>query len=337
MARHPLTVHLPEAASEACAKKPAGHWTCCDPSQAGLLLAFGSGFFGATCLLLIQLLDHFDPAELAAFRFVGFFVPSLVAALRSGHDLFPAGRRCLLLLRALLGTAGIVFKFYALRHMSLADASVILVSVPVFVAMFARCFLREPCGWLHVATIGVTMVGMVLIVRPPVLFGTDASQTDVSILGAALALTGALLIASKYVVVRMLKGVPPTVIMTCFSGVATPLVLGLCLAVAQLKIPRSLPEAAMLLTFVAASFLSQLCLTCASLAEEAGPVAIVRSVCGAVFAVCWQFVLFAEVPGPLTATGMGLVIASVVLVGLRKWVASQNEESSVRQRLSWLM
>ena len=47
------------------------------------------------------------------------------------------GRRRLLLLRALLGAASLVLKFYALRSMSLADASVILLSVPVFVAVSA--------------------------------------------------------------------------------------------------------------------------------------------------------------------------------------------------------
>ncbi len=52
------------------------------------------------------------------------------------------------ILRAFLGTTSLMSQFYALRHMPLADASVIIFSVPVFVAIFARIFLkvRVRCG-----------------------------------------------------------------------------------------------------------------------------------------------------------------------------------------------
>lgn len=63
-----------------------------------------------------------------------------------------------------------MLSFYAFRHMSLSDASVIIFSTPVFVIIFAKIFLNEPCGLFNVATIFLTIMGVILITRPPLLF-----------------------------------------------------------------------------------------------------------------------------------------------------------------------
>ncbi|KAG7203737.1 hypothetical protein KM043_013764 [Ampulex compressa] len=74
---------------------------------------------------------------------------------------------------------GLMLSFYAFRHMPLADASVVVFSVPVFVAIFARIFLKEPCGWFNVITVCLTLIGVVLITRPPLIFGhTIESLSD---------------------------------------------------------------------------------------------------------------------------------------------------------------
>ena len=303
-----------------------------------LLYAASSALFLSLCSVLVKLLDRFEPAELAAFRFLGILIPSLVAALRCGHHLFPAGRRRLLLLRALLGTTSLVCKFYALRNMSLADASVILLSVPVFVAVFARIFLREPCGWLHAATVAVTLAGMLLITRPPAIFGAAVMPaTGTELLGSALAFTSTLFGANVYVTMRLLKGVPATVIMSVFASVAAPLSLAVCLVAGEVRAPISLEEAALVAALAGCSFLGQLCLTRACHAEQASLVAIVRTVTEVTLAVGWQFVLFDEVPTLLTGAGMSLITVSVVLVGLKKWAVSLPEDSKARQRVACLV
>lgn len=65
-----------------------------------------------------------------------------------------------------------MLSFYAFRHMSLSDASVIIFSTPVFVVIFAHIFLKEPCGVFNLVTIFFTLMGVVLITRPPLLFDT---------------------------------------------------------------------------------------------------------------------------------------------------------------------
>lgn len=74
---------------------------------------------------------------------------------------------------------GLMLSFYAFRHMSLSDASTIIFSTPVFVVIFAKLFLNEPCGAFNVVTIFFTLMGVVLITRPPLLFnGMDEVLTQ---------------------------------------------------------------------------------------------------------------------------------------------------------------
>lgn len=65
---------------------------------------------------------------------------------------------------------GLMLSFYAFRHMTLSDASTIIFSTPVFVVIFAKIFLGEPCGVLNIVMIFFTLMGVVLITRPPILF-----------------------------------------------------------------------------------------------------------------------------------------------------------------------
>lgn len=78
----------------------------------------------------------------------------------------------MLLLRCFVGTMGLMLSFYAFRHMPLSDASIIIFSTPVFVVIFAKLFLNEPCGMFNVVTIFFTLIGVLFITRPPLLFDT---------------------------------------------------------------------------------------------------------------------------------------------------------------------
>ena len=108
----------------------------------GIIMAIASSFFFSLSSLIVKLVPDVHPVALATYRFAGILLPSLPIVIRRQEDPFPKGKRWLLLLRAFLGTTSLMSQFYALRHMPLADASVIIFSVPVFVAIFARIFLK---------------------------------------------------------------------------------------------------------------------------------------------------------------------------------------------------
>lgn len=184
--------------------------------------------------------------ELAAFRFVGVLLPAIPIVIYKGDHPFPKGRRIMLLLRSFVGTTGLMLSFYAFRYMPLADASVIVFSVPVFVAIFARIFLKEPCGLFNVITVCLTLIGVVLITRPPLIFGhTVVSLTDTyeesehaDLWGAVAAFSATLFGANVYVLLRALKGLHFSVIMTNFGSFALVQTVVVTWAIGALCLPR---------------------------------------------------------------------------------------------------
>lgn len=284
-----------------------------------------------------QVLADVSPMELAVFRFVGILLPTLPLLIRRGDPPFPRGRRLMLMLRGLVGATSLMLQFYAFRHMPLADASVIVFSVPVFVAVFARVFLGEPCGLFHGVVILLTLAGVILIARPPLLFGSlsDAYTTE-NWWGAAAAISGTVVAANVYVILRVLKGLHFSVIMTNFALVAlvlTPLVSWFS---GDGCVPRCGNERYLILAIGIFSFGGQILLTKALQLEQAGPVSIARTA-DVVFAFIWQAIFFQEFPDSLSLMGALLVTSCVFLTGLRKWVISLPETSSARRRLRCLM
>lgn len=184
--------------------------------------------------------------ELAVFRFIGVLLPAIPILIYKGEHPFPKDRRLMLLLRSFVGTCGLMLSFYAFRHMPLADASVIVFSVPVFVSIFARIFLKEPCGIFNVITVCLTLIGVVLITRPPLLFGrTVASLMDENIKferadlwGAVAAFTSTLFGANAYILLRALKGLHFSVIMTNFGSFALIQTVLITWSINALLLPR---------------------------------------------------------------------------------------------------
>ncbi|KAG7158658.1 solute carrier family 35 member G1-like isoform X1 [Homarus americanus] len=302
----------------------------------GLFMAVLSSLFFSLCSLLVKILSDVSPMELAVSRFVGILLPTLPLLVRTGESPFPRGFRLMLVMRGLVGATSLMSQFYAFRHMPLADASVIVFSVPVFVAVFARVFLGEPFGLFHGGVIMLTITGVVLIARPPVLFGSlsDAYTAD-NWWGAAAAIGGTVVAANVYVILRVLKGLHFSVIMTNFAVVAlilTPVVSWLR---GDLCVPRCGSERYLILVIGAFSFSGQILLTKALQLEQAGPVSIARTA-DVVFAFIWQAIFFQELPDRLSLTGALLVVSSVFLTGLRKWVLSLPETSATRRRLRCL-
>lgn len=263
------------------------------------------------------------------------------------EEMFPAGKRAILLLRGFVGTTGLMLSFYAFRHMPLADASVIIFSTPVFVAIFARLFLKEACGLFNVFTIFLTLVGVVLITRPSFLFGEDISMvteqamldhdpSNSKVWGAVAAISSTLFGANAYVTLRALKGIHYSVIMSNFGAFALvyTIAIGWCLKV--LCMPYCSSDRWLVLALGIFSFLGQILLTISLQLEEAGPISIARSA-DIVFAFVWQILFFKEIPSAYSIVGALFVAVSVILTGLKKWSKTLPRESSVRKRLRYIL
>ena len=220
---------------------------------------------------------------------------------------------------------------------------VVVFSVPVFVAIFARLFLKEPCGFFNVISVCLTLVGVVLITRPPLLFGhsipalasSPDDEQDSNIWGAVAAFSATLFGANAYVLLRALKGLHFSVIMANFGSFALVQTLLVTWALGALCIPRCGLDRLLVVALALFSFGGQILLTLALQLEQAGPVAIARSA-DIVFAFIWQVLFFEEVPNRYSIGGAILVTSSVVLTGLRKWALALPESSPVKRTLGVL-
>lgn len=216
----------------------------------------------------------------------------------------------------------------------------------VFVAIFARLFLKEPCGLFNVITVILTLIGVVLITRPTFLFAggvqslVDEDLIDSSyranIWGPVSALSSTLFGANAYVLLRALKSVHFSVIMTNFGafGLIYSLVIGLWLG--TLCWPICGTERLLVVALAVFSFFGQILLTLALKLEQAGPVSIGRS-CDIVFAFIWQVIFFKERLNGYSIIGAVLVTSSVIWTGVRKWLISLPRESTIRKRMRYVI
>lgn len=276
-------------------------------------------------------------------RFVGVLLPVLPILIFKEEPVFPKGKRIILILRCFVGTTGLMLSFYAFRHMALADASVIIFSTPVFVAIFARLFLKEPCGIFNAITVVLTLIGVVLITRPPIIFGDSIpsliddqiTDGDYDLWGPVAAISSTLFGANAYVLLRALKGLHFSVIMTNFGSFALVYTFIISWFLGSLCMPSCGTDRLLVVALAIFSFLGQILLTLSLQLEQAGPVAIARSA-DIVFAFIWQILFFKEVPNRYSVFGALLVVSSVVLTGLRKWVITLSRDSVLRKKLNWL-
>lgn len=305
----------------------------------GLVLATISSLFFSLCSVIVKWMVNVHPMELAACRFVGVLLPAIPILIWRKERPFPKGKRMMLILRSFVGTTGLMLSFYAFRHMPLADASVVVFSVPVFVAIFARLFLKEPCGLFNVLTVSLTLVGVVLITRPPFIFGPsipafalDDRPTSNDLWAAVAAFSATLFGANAYVLLRALKGLHFSVIMTNFGGFALIQTLIVTWSLGALCWPQCGYERLLIVALALFSFGGQILLTLSLQLEQAGPVAIARSA-DIVFAFIWQVLFFEEIPNRYSIGGAILVTSSVVLTGLRKWAIALPDNSPVKKTL----
>lgn len=93
----------------------------------------------------------------------------------------PRQDRWLIAVRTVSEVGGAYFFITALFNMPIANLTAILQALPLTVTLAGAVFLGEPVGWRRIAAIAVGFTGVLLIVRPPFLFGEGEVFTIYSI------------------------------------------------------------------------------------------------------------------------------------------------------------
>ncbi|XP_035218714.1 solute carrier family 35 member G1-like [Stegodyphus dumicola] len=300
----------------------------------GLFYSSMSSVFFSLSSVIVKYVKDISPAELAVLRFTGILIFTLPLVIFSREEPFgPRPVRHLLIFRGLVGATSLFLRFVAFKKLPIADASVIIFSIPVFVAVLARIFLKEPCGFFHAFTVFLTLLGIVLITKVPVILADELFHYSIDhVYGVLAALGSTVFGASVYVVIRKMTGVHHAIIMFNFGWVAILETTLLTFITGKFTAPACGLEQWLVILLGIFSFCGQMLLTLALKQEHAGPVAIVRAATDIVLAFIWQIWFFNEIPDAYSISGAILVSSCVVLISLRKWIMSLPEHSSIRKK-----
>ncbi len=190
-------------------------------TKQGFIALIGSALaFSLMTVCIKQLNGRLPVAELVFFRSI--FSLLITKLLINKAGISPWGiNRNLLLIRGLIGTGALFFVFKALDSLPLATATIIQYTYPTFIALFAWSILGEKIRKRIFLAIFLGWIGIQTVVQP---FWVNDSNHQLPFTALIIALSGAILTALAYVIVRKLsKQEHPLVIVFYFPLVSIPI------------------------------------------------------------------------------------------------------------------
>ena len=310
-------------------------------------LALSAMIFSVMALFVSMLSKSLPSFQIVWARCILQFVCGYLSCRFYGIDfLGPAAKRRWLSVRGGVGVVAFSLYYFAIANLTLADATTIFFTAPLYTGMLGFIFLGEKVHRADVALTLASVLGVVLVVRPAAIFGSTSSSTDDSssysaadgdsgsgattnattlrTWGILSAIGGSLMSAFVYIAIRKVgPGVNPLVLVCYMGGV------GMFMA----------PFGALLQTFVwptftawvliAAvgffSFTGQILFNAGVQMEKAGPASMIRNLDVAMSFV-WQMTIEGIAPNVWSVVGAIVISASVVTMGVRKWLADERAE-----------
>lgn len=115
---------------------------------------------------------------------IGLLVRMLFVFLRMIFSISVYLKVCFFLMnfksRGIIGSTSVILRYYALQYLTIGDTSVITYSTPVLVTVLAHFFLGERCGVFPIIIAMVTLCGVIIVTKPPIL--TGATEFDANTL-----------------------------------------------------------------------------------------------------------------------------------------------------------
>lgn len=299
----------------------------------GLTYGLFSGLFFAACAASVKYLSDLDPGQVAFYQYIAITVFSLPMVIRNGGSILGPNpsTKYWFLLCGIFDAFTVYLSFMSFRYLPLSDATVITSSIPVFVTISARIFLKEKCGTFQIFAILISVAGVALVSKVPLLM---ANRTDVytreSVIGLLASLGSMATESGVYLVLRKLHDVNVFIILFNFGVVATFINALLTVSFGEFALTACGPQQAFVVAVGAFSFLSQLSLTKALEIEEAGPVSVLMAAGDIILAFIFDMTFFQDTPDIYTIGGTVLVVTSVMLVGFKKWLDGSTKSSSLK-------
>jgi drug/metabolite transporter (DMT)-like permease len=278
----------------------------------GLLAYLLFGIMQACAKLLME--NH-HPAEIAFYRNIVAIVPLLIyiAAFKKWNVL-KTRKPVALLLRAVVGTIGLIITFAAFQYLPMAETTVILFAGIILTPAVAFFALGEHMGWRRWSAIGVGMLGVILIVRP---------SGDLALVGVIIAFIAACTHAFTNTMLRYLRS-EDSLGVTFYFILSGIFIGGLFMPFVG-KIPG--PDEFLLLLGVGISaMLAQYFLTSAFRIAPTGLVAMLNYT-GLIWATIFDVVIWNYVPGLSVFLGGFIILAANLYIIHRERVVDLRKKN----------
>lgn len=209
--------------------------------------------------------------------------------------------------RALIGLASMALNFTAVMMLPLAEATTIVFTAAIWAVILAAVLLKEKVGRYRWGAVALGFTGVLVITQP--------GGSDLPLLGAAIGLAAAMLIALISVLIRDLgRTEEPITVVFYFSLFSLP-IMGAILPFVYT--PHTAEQWSMLASLAGLGLVAQLLLT-ASLRYGMVASVMVMDYTSLLWATLLGWRLFDRLPSATTWLGAPLVIAAGVIVAWRE-------------------
>ncbi|KAG8180185.1 hypothetical protein JTE90_017701 [Oedothorax gibbosus] len=333
--RSSYQVSLAASADPIILPKPKSH-----PLK-GLVYIFLSSSFIMMTSVMVKKLDYIQPGQLSMVRNIGLFVGCLPIAVCCTKEILGPRKYWLVLnLRSLCGATALYLNLLAYRYLPLADASVIMSTTPSLVTIGARIYLKESCGITQIIAIFLTASGMVLCVHVPELITQRSDSVDeMYVTGICCGFGCVCLLAISMVTIRKMQDVHYSVMLIYFGALGTienALLSGL-FTQEGFKMAACGWDTVQVALIGGLGFLGHSFFTLAVQNEAAGVVSTLKSGIDIVLSLGLQVALFNKIPDRYGLGGAALVLLSLTVLGLRRWLQTLPDEAPPKKRLRFLL
>jgi drug/metabolite transporter (DMT)-like permease len=273
-------------------------------------------------------------------------------AIKKKQNIFgDKGHRLILSMRGMLASIGIICFFSAVRLINPSDAVALFNCCIIFIAVLARILLKEKLTIVHLISLCVTMIGILLITQPKILFlslqSTKTSNAsdildmtfnvkDYTLWGCILALSGALSFAFVNVILKYLAikkahlsvvllyatyyGIP-TSVLTCLVMILTGLEERKDFSIIESQVLKNDFYLAIVAGLI--SVLSQILINLAIQLEDASKVSIIKST-DLIFTFFFQYICLGIQQNFFSLLGASCIFLSALMLVLYKRADSKH-------------
>lgn len=261
----------------------------------------------ATMGTLVKILGaRLDSFQLAFFRAAFGLLAVLPFACRAGWGVLRTRRLGMHLGRGMAGSLAMMCAFYALTHLTLADATAITFTAPLFLTVLAALILHETVGRRRWSATAVGFLGVLIMLRP----GDGVLEA-----AALVALLGTLAMAVVRLFIKQLSRTESPLTMIVYLGLSSSVVS----AVPAIMVWRTptLLELGLLVLLGSVSNLSQVFMIRGYKIGEASALAPFEYA-RLPLAALYGYLLFAELPDLYTLLGASIIVASTFYIARRE-------------------